>query len=139
MNARDLIQRHEGRVAHAYADSLGYLTIGVGHLVDERKGGGLPDEIIDALFDYDFRKHRDQMMKVLPWAAALDEVREAVLVNMAFQLGSKLYAFVETLRHLQAGSWNAAADAMLDSAWAKQTPARAQELAQMVRTGEWPK
>ena len=37
----------EGVVPHAYEDHLGYLTIGCGHMVDERLGGGLSDWIID--------------------------------------------------------------------------------------------
>ena len=31
-----LLSLHEGRVEHAYQDSLGYWTIGVGHLIDKR-------------------------------------------------------------------------------------------------------
>ena len=40
---RDKIEKDltidEGRVSHVYKDSLGYYTIGIGHLVDQRKGG----------------------------------------------------------------------------------------------------
>lgn len=32
---------------HAYQDSLGYWTIGVGFLIDGRKGGRLPDAVRD--------------------------------------------------------------------------------------------
>lgn len=135
---RELLTLHEGRVPHAYADSLGYLTIGIGHLIDERKGGRLPDSIIDALFEHDLQEHANELFASLPWARDLDPVRQAVLIDMYFNLRRGLLGFKETLRHFQAGNWDAAATAMLDSKWAKQVKTRATRLAQMTRTGEWP-
>lgn len=138
MNVRELITLHEGRVPHAYLDSLGYLTIGIGHLVDERKGGRLPDAIIDALFEHDLHEHANELFALLPWARDLDPVRQAVLIDMFFNMRRGLLGFKETLRHFEAGRWDAAADAMLDSKWATQVRGRAVRLAAMVRTGEWP-
>ena len=37
------IKRHEGFVSNAYKDSLGYLTIGYGRLIDKSKGGGISE------------------------------------------------------------------------------------------------
>jgi lysozyme len=42
-------------------------------------------------------------------------------------------AYRRTLALLDAGNYGAAADEMLNSRWAKQTPGRAKELAQIVR------
>jgi lysozyme len=138
VNVRELINSHEGRIAYAYKDSLGFLTIGVGHLVDGRKGGKLPEHIIDALLDHDIKTHSDDLFKALPWALSLDPIRQAVLIDMVFNLGvTGLLAFKETLRHFQNANWTAAAVAMLDSTWAKQVGRRAAELALMTRTGEW--
>lgn len=39
MTLASLLTSDEGRVPHAYQDHLGYWTIGVGHLIDRRKGG----------------------------------------------------------------------------------------------------
>lgn len=138
MNVRELITLHEGRVPYAYEDSLGYLTIGIGHLIDQRKGGRLPDAIIDALFEHDLHEHANLLFALLPWAKDLDPVRQAVLIDMHFNMGRNLLGFKETLRHLEAGHWDAAADAMLDSKWAQQVKDRAQRLAKMIRTGAWP-
>ena len=138
MNVRELITLHEGRVGHAYEDSLGYLTIGVGHLIDSRKGGRLPDEIIDVLFEFDLRQHTNELFSVLPWVRDLDSVRQAALIDMYFNLRRGLLGFKETLRHLQAGNWPAAADAMMDSKWAVQVGTRAKRLSKMIRTGIWP-
>ena len=138
MNVRELITLHEGRVPHAYVDSLGFLTIGIGHLIDQRKGGRLPDSIIDALFEHDLHEHTNELFALVPWARHLDPVRQAVLVDMYFNLRRGLFGFKETLRHFEAGRWEKAAEAMLDSKWASQVKDRATRLATMVRTGEWP-
>ena len=137
-SVRELLALHEGRVAHAYYDSLGYLTIGIGHLVDERKGGKLPEHIIDALFEHDLHEHANELFATLPWVRDLDPVRQAVLIDLYFNLRRNLLEFKATLAHFQAGNWQQAADAMLDSRWARQVGKRAQRLATMTRTGEWP-
>lgn len=139
MNVRDLISLHEGRVAHAYKDSLGYLTIGVGHLIDQRKGGKLPEHIIDALLDHDIHEHANELFATLPWVRDLDPVRQAVLIDMYFNMRRGLLGFKVTLEHFKASNFAAAADEMLKSTWAKQVGSRALRLAQMTRTGEWPK
>lgn len=62
---------------------------------------------------------------------------------MGFQMGvglpskddAGLSGFDTTLGHIAAGRWDAAADGMLNSLWAKQTPARAKRVAAMIRTG----
>lgn len=137
-NLRDLLKRDEGCVLHAYRDSLGYLTIGVGRLVDERKGGGISQAEADMLLDNDIGSCRAAIEDCLPWAVKLDEVRFAVLVSMAFQMGiAGLLQFKQTLGHVELGEYDAAAQGMLSSRWAKQTPERAGRLAEMMKTGEW--
>lgn len=138
MNVRDLIERHEGRVPYAYDDSLGYLTVGVGHLIDKRKGGALPDHIIDALLDYDIEAHSKELLAELPWVRQLDEVRQAVLIDMRFNLGHGLLEFKRMLGHVQKSEWALAASEMHASTWATQVGMRAVRLAGMMRTGEWP-
>lgn len=134
-----LIERHEGRVHHAYEDSLGYLTIGVGHLIDRRKGGKLPDPIVDILLEHDIQEHKKDMLAALPWANDLDEVRQAVLVDMAFNLGvNGLLGFKNTLESVRTGQYTKAAGQMLQSKWAKQVGSRATRLAMMMETGVWP-
>lgn len=137
MNARDLIIKHEDRVPYAYPDSRGFLTIGVGHLIDKRKGGSLPEHVIDALFDYDFELHRKELFAQLPWVADMDEVRQAAMIDMYFQLRGNLLGFHESLRYIQARAWTSAATELLDSDWARETPERAHEISEMIRTGTW--
>jgi lysozyme len=138
-NLRDLLSLDEGRVAHVYQDSLDYWTIGVGHLVDKRKGGKLPEHIIDALLDYDIKVHSEELFKRAPWVVTLDPVRQAVLIDMAFNLGvDGLLEFKNTLRAVQEKRWADAAAGMLASKWATQVGKRAVRLAEMMKTGAWP-
>jgi len=134
-----LLSLHEGRVAHAYQDSLGYWTIGVGHLIDKRRGGRLPEEIIDALLDYDAEKHWLELLAALPWIERLDDVRQAVLLDMAFNLGvAGLLKFKNTLRFVEQGNYEQAAKNMMLSLWARQVKTRAVRLSKMMETGQWP-
>lgn len=135
---RELVEKHEGRVPHAYQDSLGYWTIGVGHLIDKRRGGKLPEHIVDALLDHDIAMAGKELFHALPWTESLDEVRQAVLIDMAFNLGlGGLLKFKETLRYVEAGEYANASVEMLDGPWARQVGVRATELSQMMRTGRW--
>jgi lysozyme len=132
------LRRDEGTESCAYQDSLGYWTIGVGRLIDARKGGGLSNEEIDYLLDNDIKAKTREVLLALPWAARLSEPRRAVLVNMAFQMGTKgLLAFHRTLGSVEDGQYGDAAVEMLNSTWAKQTPARAMRLATQMETDKW--
>lgn len=132
------LREDEGEVLHAYNDSEGYLTIGIGTLIDKRKGGGLLPEESAFIFQNRMRILKDRIRKALPWFNELDIVRQGVLLNMAFQMGvDGLLKFKNTLRHVQARQWTAASVGMLDSLWAKQTPERAERLAEQMLTGVW--
>lgn len=138
MNLAEQLELEEGRSATVYLDSLGFQTIGVGRLVDARRGGGLSDDEIDYLLANDIREKTAQVMASLPWAASLNEPRQAVVIGMAFQLGvGGLLGFKSALAAAQVGRWSDASAAMLNSAWARQTPARAARLAKQMLTSEW--
>jgi lysozyme len=132
------LRRDEGEVLSAYSDSLGYLTIGVGRLIDKRKGGGLSVEESAYLLNNDIDKRVAELRSRLPWMKKLDDVRFGALVNMSFQLGvDGLLGFKNTLALIEDGKYTFAADNMLKSKWAEQTPARAKRLADQMRTGVW--
>ncbi len=68
---------------------------------------------------------------------AAEPVRFDVLTEMSFQLGAAgLAKFTNTLQAVRDKRWNDAATEMLESAWANQTPARAQRLSQVMRSGQ---
>lgn len=129
----------EGEKSTAYRDHLGYLTIGVGRLIDSRKpGAGLRPEEITFLLHNDIDDRIDALMRRLPWFQDLDDARKGVLLNMAFQLGVEgLLNFERTLALIKDRQYDLAAHAMLQSKWSTQTPARAQRMAEQMRSGQW--
>jgi lysozyme len=129
----------EGVRACVYKDHLGFDTIGVGRLVDSRKpGAGLRPMEIDYLLRNDIDDRIDALMRKLPWFQNLDDARRGALLNMSFQMGvDGLLKFKNTLKLIEDGEYAKAADAMLQSLWAKQTPERAKRLSEQMRTGQW--
>lgn len=138
MNLKQQLIDEEGEVLHAYQDHLGYWTIGVGILIDKRKGGGLRKEESDFILNNRIRLQTAEVEKALPWVSTLDEPRKAVLVGMAFQMGTGgLLGFVNTLLMVKRRQYKEAGEGMLDSLWAKQTPDRARRMAKQMETGTW--
>lgn len=133
------LKADEGVKAQAYSDHLGYLTIGVGRLIDSRKpGSGLRPSEIDMLLQNDIDDRIEALTRRLPWFQNLDDARKGVLLSMAFQLGvDGLMGFKNTLRMVEDGDYMGAARNMLMSKWAGQTPARANRMAEQMRTGKW--
>lgn len=132
------LKRDEGEKLYAYQDHLGFWTIGIGTLIDKRKGGGLLPEESAFIFNNRLNLINNELGLRLPWIGRLDPARRGVLVNMAFQMGiSGLLAFKNTLAMIEAGKYQDAAKAMLQSKWAGQTPARAQRLSNQMASGYW--
>jgi len=125
--------RHEGVINHAYKDHLGFLTIGVGRLIDERRGGGLSDDEVMYLLDNDIDRCAKSLQDNLDFFDDLNETQQHALINMAFQLGvNGLLSFRNTLGLMRSGRYAEAHAEALKSRWAKQTPNRAAEVAKML-------
>lgn len=133
----DQLIRDEGEIRHAYQDSLGFWTIGVGHLIDARKGGSIPEEISRALLKIDIAIATNFLETHFPWMEKLDPIRLAAILNMSFNLRGNLEGFHTFLAKLEAGDYAGAAAAGRDSLWHKQTGDRAERLMRQVETGEW--
>jgi lysozyme len=129
--------REEGFREHAYQDHLGYWTIGIGRLIDKRKGGRITRAEAEYLKRNDVAKVRAQLDERLPWWRHLDAVRQRALQNMAFQLGiGGLMGFKASLAAIRARNWATAAANLRKSKWARQTPARAARVIKMIETGK---
>lgn len=136
--AVDQIKADEGCVLHAYKDTLGYTTIGYGRLIDKRKKGGISEDEAEYLLENDIDRKLVDLRSRLPWFDNLDDARQGVLLNMAFQMGvGGLMGFRNTLAKIEAGDYEGAASNMLKSKWSKQTPNRANRMAEQMRTGTW--
>lgn len=129
----------EGKKATVYKDSRGYWTIGIGILVDERiPGAGLREHEIQYIFNSRVDEVINEVGRRIPWFYKLDEARQGVLLNMAFQMGvDGLLKFKRTLEYVRVGDYKTAAAGMLVSLWFSQTPKRAMRLSKQMRTGIW--
>ena len=131
-----LLELHEGRRTFPYKDTVGKLTIGVGFNLDDV--GLLPEEI-DFILRNRINLVRTSLASLIPWFDTLDEVRQAVLVDMGFNLGVVgLLKFKRTLGSIEDGDYTTAAEQMLESKWADQVGRRADRLSDMMRYGRWP-
>lgn len=129
--------RDEGEVLHAYQDSLGFWTIGSGILIDAKKGGGITHEENLYLLNNRAEKARAFVRTQLPWSLGLDEVRRAVLENMAFNMGASLLNFHHMLAAMQSSDWATAGRQGRESLWHKEVGGRAERLMTQLETGTW--
>ena len=141
MNYDDLkarIKEHEGFRDQVYKDSLGFATIGYGHLVLDTdhfiEGQSYPKEHLEKVFDGDFDtacSNANQLIKDLP----LHHQAKCVIIEMVFQLGiGGVSKFKNMWRALKKNDYQIASEEMLDSKWAKQTPKRAEELSSVMKS-----
>lgn len=122
----------EGKRNRLYKDTVGKWTIGVGWNIEDK---GLPDGIIEQLLDIGINEAVALLDARIPWWRTLDDARQSVLVDMAFNMGGKLFTFVNTIAAIKRGEWKKAAAGMRASLWAKQVGDRAEHLAQIMEKG----
>ncbi len=137
MNFEKLVETdllsHEGFKSSVYQDHIGFLTIGIGRMVDARRGGGITFEEAMILLKNDVRKVVADLRKELPWFSQAPTGVQRALVNMAFQMGvNGVLGFKNTLTLIKQEKYKEAAENALKSKWAKQTPARAREVCQWI-------
>lgn len=120
-----------------YPDSREFLTIGYGRLLDPRKGGCISPDEAEYLLTNDL-KRAEKACETLPVYLELSPVRQAVLIEMAFNLGfDGLREFQQMLHALVRQEYDLAASEMLRSDWATQVKGRAVQLAHQMTTGQW--
>ena len=146
MNIEDCkadIKRHEGEVLRIYEDSLGYKTLGIGHLCQPQDpeytwevGTPVTQEVVDLYFTDDFNKHYQEAAHIygsIPSFNRLPTTIQHVLVNMCFNLGgTRLSKFKNMLKACKEGDWKQMAVEMEDSRWFNQVGGRSRELQMMV-------
>lgn len=136
--ARKIVATEEGWRETPYYDTEGYPTVGYGFKVGS-KGAPLPEfrlpqqageAWLDALI-------AELLQDINLTSRGLCTVREAVLLSMAYQMGvTGLLGFAKMLNALDRRDHVEASSQMLDSRWARQTPARAHRHAEMMRSGK---
>ena len=134
------VKAHEGYRNKVYLDSLGKRTVGVGHLCVEDHW----EDNKEYSEKYLMKILKDDLKNAIQGAEELcsdcpdlrDQARE-IIVEMVFQLGKTgVSKFRNMWKALQQNppSYSVAATEMLDSRWAKQTPNRAKEMSDHMRS-----
>lgn len=135
------LERDEGKKLKLYKDSMGIWSIGIGRNLQDK---GISEAEMMFMLKNDIAEHIELLDRHLPWWRQLDEVRQRVIANMAFNLGvgpsdeqpkGKLLTFKNTLAAMARGDYEAAANGMSSSAWAQQVGIRATRLVEMMRSG----
>lgn len=142
-----ILNFEEGYRAKPYLDSEGYPTVGTGIKIGP-KGASLsyytftvPKDVanvwLQSMVDIktaDMRKNNDIFLAL----SKCNPARADILYSMAYQMGVQGLSYFKTmLTHIKNENFSAAATAMLDSMWAKQTPKRAQRHSDVMRQGNY--
>lgn len=127
------LAEHEGFRSKPYLDSLGNLTIGYGRNL---AAVGISQSEALLLLDNDIAATNRFLDTYWSEWRSLAPIRQRVVQDMAFTLRSRFLQFRDFLGAMAAKDYSGAADAMLDSLWAKQVGSRATRLAEMMRTGQ---
>jgi len=122
------LKKYEGFVGMPYEDSLGIPTIGYGTKLP------INEDEAELLLKYRLEQKRDELIIAMPFVYNLPEDKQKVLYEMSYQMGvSGVLLFKRMWRALKSGDFESAADEMLKSRWAVQTPKRAKKLSEIMR------
>jgi len=135
MNKVELIKKHEGYRSRPYYCTEGKYTVGYGRNLDDN---GIRKDEAQLMLANDLKDCESQVEDNIDCFNKLSEVRQAVLINMVFNLGwPRLSKFNKMLLALDNGDFGRASEEMLDSRWARQVGNRAIELSDMMKINEW--
>ncbi len=138
MNIEELkksIKKHEGLQLKVYTCPAGKLTIGYGRNVEDR---GITEKEANLLLENDILDMKLELEDRLPLFKYLDDVRQNVLIEMAFNIGIKgLLNFKKTLEYISIKDYDKASEEMLNSKWASQVGKRAITLSNLLKKGEF--
>lgn len=129
------LTRDEARRYRIYTDTVGKVTGGIGRNLSDR---GFQDNEIDLMYQNDIKQTEAWLDCNVPWWRTLDPVRQRVLMNMAFNMQSRLLTFEKALDATKRGDYATAASDMQASKWYAQVGARAARLCSAMRSGVMP-
>ena len=132
------VKKHEGFKDYVYLDSLSKRTVGFGHLCVENHwedGKKYDKEYLERILKEDLQYAINQGEGMCKDLKISDDAK-FLIIEMIFQLGSagvqKFRKMWEALKE-DPPNYKEASVQMLDSRWAKQTPARATEMSEQMQ------
>jgi len=134
--AMEQLKIDEGCRLTAYQCTSGVWTIGNGHTAGVKKGDKITQAQAEKFLLEDTLEAARDASSLPVGFDTLNAVRQAVLINMCFNLGKpKVLAFKRTLEAIAMRDFENAALYMLQSRWAAQVKDRAVRLAKKMKSG----
>lgn len=125
------IKQHEGLRLKPYKDTVGALTVGYGHNLEQE----ITLEEADVFLLQDVTKAIRELDRAFKGWKEHSETRQNVLIEMAFNMGApRLATFRRFWYALSQKDYQTATQEMLDSQWARQVGQRARTLAARMET-----
>ena len=134
------VKEHEGYRNKVYLDSLGKRTVGVGHLCVEdfwEDDKEYEEKFLLTILEHDLKSAIKSAERLCSDCPDLDDLAKETIIEMVFQLGETgVSKFKNMWKALESNppQYDVAATEMLDSRWAKQTPNRAKEMSDHMRS-----
>jgi len=137
---KEEIKLCEGYVNKIYKCSEGFDTIFYGHKVlpedTYEHDVEYPKEIGEEVFEKDFQRTLDAAERLIA-DRPINNTAKEVIINMVYQIGEGgVSKFKNMWKALDNEDYGEASFQMLDSLWAKQTPARAGKLSGKMRSAK---
>lgn len=132
LTAKLMIINHEGFRSKPYRDTVGKLTIGFGRNLEDK---GISYEEALFLLGNDITECEDDLKVIFgeQWKD-LPVPIQAVLIDMRYNLGPRGFrSFRKMIQAVKEGRWRGMINEMYDSKWAKQVPARVQDLINVIK------
>jgi lysozyme len=132
----EALRDEEGYERFAYEDHLGYVTVGIGRCLEPGRGYGIDEEEAEYLLRRDIERMAEACEKSFSyWHDVSMNIRETVIM-LCFQMGvAGFQRFSKTNRAISQSDFDLAANELLNSKFAQQTPARAERMAERLRAG----
>lgn len=106
-------------------------TIGIGRNLEDK---GISVAEAHFMLDNDVKEAKDAARRLVRSFDVLSDDRKIVIVSMVFQMGENgVSKFRNMIKAIDVKAFDVAANEMLDSNWAKQTPNRAKRLSKMMK------
>ncbi len=126
------IKYHEGFRSTVYQCTEGYDTIGYGFAIKDLV---LDEDIAELILLRKLEKLQHRIASVFGWWYNSPKTVKNVVTNMCYQLGiSGFSKFKKTIYLIETEQYEEASIEMLDSLWHRQTPDRAKELSEALRS-----
>ena len=134
----EMLRKHESVETHAYVDSVGKTTIGVGRNIEAGSGPGLSNNEIDYLLANDVERVNKELVNTFSWYKDLNIARKDAMTDLCFNIGlPRMMGFKKALAAMAIEDYETAAAEFLDSRWAKQVGSRSVTITDMVRSGDY--